>query len=366
MWLYGSCAVHHTEAGIHALRAHRSDRLCASNVLMEIPRSANPSALLFSYGGRTVIHPLRRHACRSTGDRTCREGQVGCHSVLTHKYQLSGWTIVIPDNAGYIDHRDMEDRVQPYLKMLTWGIAAFAVMAAGGGLIFPSLYRDIPLYKAAWLGNDVVTLMLIPVLLWSFHHARKGHHRPYLLWLGVLLYMFYNYAFYLFGATFNRFFVLYAGIFTLSLYALVLGLLHICPRVEGRSNTSPALRRAASVFLLLVAIPLAWVELSEYVRFVLTGKDPEIPVLILALDLTLVVPNTVMAAILIWRAHSWGVILTAMMLVKSFSYGAVLIIGTVRIATAGLAPWDPLLPFYIFVCAGGLFFLLWMMKARDW
>ena len=259
----------------------------------------------------------------------------------------------------------MENRTQGFLKVLTWGIATLAALAAAGGLTFPHWYRDIPLYRSTWLANDVVTLILIPILVWSFQSSRTGNSRAHLLWLGLLLYMFYNYAFYLFGATFNRFFVLYAGIFTLSLYALLLGICRHRPDAATQLSLSPSKRRLTALFLLLVAIPLAMVELSEYIRFIVTGKDPEIPVLVLALDLTLVVPNTLMAAILLLMAHRWGVILGVMMLVKSFGYGAVLISATIRAATTGLAPWDRLLPFYIFVCAGGLFFLFLMMKSRP-
>lgn len=259
----------------------------------------------------------------------------------------------------------MEDRMQSYLKGLTWSIGTLAAVAAGGGLVFPSWYRDIPLYKATWLANDTVTLILIPLFLWSFRLSRTGNPRAHLLWLGLLLYMFYNYAFYLFGATFNRFFILYACIFTLSLYALLLGLFHAAPDGKHKVNPSPRLRKAAALFLLLVAVPLAIVELAEYIRFVLTGKEPEIPVLVLALDLTLVIPNTLLAAILLWRAHRWGVIIATMMLVKSFSYGAVLVSGTTVIARSGLAPWDPLFPFYVFVCTGGLLFLFLLMKAGS-
>lgn len=54
-----------------------------------------------------------------------------------------------------------------------------------------------------------------------------------------------------------------------------------------------------------------------------------------------------------------------MMLVKSFSYGAVLLAGSLFIAGKGLAPLDPLLPFYTFVCVGGFVFLLLVLKELQ-
>lgn len=55
-------------------------------------------------------------------------------------------------------------------------------------------------------------------------------------------------------------------------------------------------------------------------------------------------------------------VLSAMMLVKSFTYGLVLITGTVLIVLRDTGKLDPLMPFYVFVAVGGLLFgilLLW-------
>ena len=83
----------------------------------------------------------------------------------------------------------------------------------------------------------------------------------------------------------------------------------------------------------------------------------------MALDLTLVIPNTILAALLLARKRKWGIILTAMMLVKSFTYGLVLVGGTIFIAITGGGPWDPLLAFYIFVSVGGVAFLSILLRT---
>lgn len=54
--------------------------------------------------------------------------------------------------------------------------------------------------------------------------ARRGSGRAQLVWLGMLAYTLYNYAFYLFGAAFNSLFLVYAALFTLSVFALLFGL----------------------------------------------------------------------------------------------------------------------------------------------
>lgn len=117
-----------------------------------------------------------------------------------------------------------------------------------------------------------------------------------------------------------------------------------------------------ATFLMLVAVPLAVVELSQCWRFILTGITPEIPPLIMALDLTLVIPNTILGACLLIGKKMWGTVIATAMLVKLFGYGLVLVAGTSFIAISGAGPRDPLLPFYIFVSAGGFIFVTVLSK----
>jgi hypothetical protein len=248
------------------------------------------------------------------------------------------------------------------LQRLTLLIAVLAVIASSGGLMIPNLYRDNAFYKAAWQANDVVTLLLAPVVLLSYHYYRRGSANAQLLWLGLLLYMFYNYAFYLLGSAFNWFFLIYAALFTLSLYALLLGLGQMKSDIVQKRNLSALKRKLITTFLIFVALPLALVELAQCWQFIFSGTQPKIPALIMALDLTLVIPNTFLAAWLLAGKRPWGIILTAMMLVKSFTYGLVLVAGTTFIAITSIGPWDPLLPFYVFVSGGGFVFLRILLK----
>ena len=252
--------------------------------------------------------------------------------------------------------------MQQILNRLTLLIAVLAGIASSGGLIVPNLYRDNSFYKTAWQASDAITLLLAPALVVSFLYYRRGSVRAQLVWLGLLLYMFYNYAFYLFGAAFNWFFPIYASLFTLSLYALLFGLREIIGTSVTKTHLSLMNRRLIATFLMLVAVPLGVVELSQFWRFIISGTTPEIPQLIMALDMTLVIPNSIFAAWLLLGKKIWAVVIASMMLVKSFGYGLVLVAGTSFIAISGAGPRDPLLLFYIFVSAGGFIFVIVLLK----
>ena len=102
---------------------------------------------------------------------------------------------------------------------LSFVIAVLALMASSGGLFMETLYRDNTFIRAAWRGNDVVTLVAaVPAMLFALYRSRKGSARAHLLWLGSLGYMLYNYIFYLYGAAFNVFFLLYVALCSLSAF----------------------------------------------------------------------------------------------------------------------------------------------------
>lgn len=88
-------------------------------------------------------------------------------------------------------------------------ITILTIAASAGGLFIDDLYRDNTLITAAWRGNDLVTLVVgVPLLVAALIFLRRGSQRAQLIWLGMLRYTLYNYAFYLFGASFNRFFLI--------------------------------------------------------------------------------------------------------------------------------------------------------------
>lgn len=172
--------------------------------------------------------------------------------------------------------------------------------------------------------------------------------------MDLLGYTGYNYAFYLFGAQFNALFLVYVALFSLSIYALVLVVSATDIVALGRRFDSHTPRRLVAAFLVLVSLPLGVFELTQCLDYLFTGKLPQVPSLIFALDLSIIIPTTALAAVLLWQRRAWGYVLGAIMLVKAFTYGMGLVLSTAFVAgfTAS-GTWDPLLPFYVFIAVGG-------------
>ena len=250
-------------------------------------------------------------------------------------------------------------------RYLSVAIILLLIASAAGGLLVNDLYRDSNFIKAAWYANDWISLVVaVPLLIASTILYLKRSARGMMVWLGSMLYVFYNFAFYLFGAAFNWFFLIYVSLFALSLYALILGLLHFnSDRTLQPSISSKSVRIMVAIFLLFIAFSLGIVEVVQCFNFIINGTLPEVPTLIFALDLSLVVPACILAAVLLLKKNTWGAVLAMMMLVKSFIYGMVLVTGTILVVFRKTAGWDPLMPFYAFVALGGL--ILGIMLLRN-
>ena len=257
-------------------------------------------------------------------------------------------------------------KISFYLSIVS---TIFAVVASCFGIFNPDIYHDNAFVKSAWYANDRVTLIVVvPLLIIALVLSKNADFKPTLVWMGLMNYLFYNYAFYLFGAAFNNVFLLYVAIYTLSFFALIFGLMTL--PVKNIIGTSKILR-AVSVFLLLISAMLFLVEIPPCFTFITTGAMPEIVMkskihtsIVYALDLSFVVPAMVLGGMLLWKNKSWGIVLSAIMLVKCFTYGLVLSFGTIVIIKKGLDN-DPLLPIWIFITVGGLAGLFVLLRNVE-
>ncbi|EKD25873.1 MAG: hypothetical protein ACD_79C01462G0003 [uncultured bacterium] len=248
-------------------------------------------------------------------------------------------------------------------------VSILAIVASVGGLLIPNLYHDNEFVKSAWFTNDLITLIVvIPLLLTSLLFALKGSLRWQLVWMGMLGYMIYNFAFYLFGAAFNNLFLVYVALFSSSIAALILGLsnLNVNDIALRFSPKTPV--KVISIYIMLIAIMLFFVEMGMISNYFQTGALPETIKLtghptsiVFALDLSIVVPVSVVTAFLLWKQNTWGYILGMIMLLKGFTYGLVLSIGTALLAySPAFGKWDPLMPLYLLLVIGG-FICCWIL-----
>lgn len=253
------------------------------------------------------------------------------------------------------------------LQMMSFLAVLFAALATIVGISLNTVYHDNDFVRTAWLANDWVTLaFVLPALLLIIFAAGRGSTMALLVWPGMAAYLVYNYAFYLFGAAFNKLFLVYILIVVTSLYSLVM----LWKKAAAQSwQISTGARRYSMAYLLLIGLMLVLVEVPPIVSFIYSGKQPPIiaqtghpTAIVYALDLTFIVPACIGAVYGLWQKQNWAVPLATIMLVKGTAYGLVLVSGTLLLAARSVAQ-DPLLPFYILITTGGIAGLVAMGRA---
>lgn len=235
--------------------------------------------------------------------------------------------------------------------------AALIAVAAVAGLTADGIYHDNALVTASWRGTDVVSLVVaVPLLVVASLTTRRGSAPGTLLCLGLLAYAAYNYAFYLFGAAFNRLFLVYVAVLVVSTLGLIFGL--SSRRVRSMADRIVVARRDRWIGWLVVLVALGlglfWVWAS--VDDLRTGRVPPMvtatghPTNVTgALDLWLVVTFGLLGGGWLARGKPWGFIVSAVWTVKGAVYmialSAASLSSYVAGATDGMAEtglWGPI------------------------
>jgi hypothetical protein len=251
----------------------------------------------------------------------------------------------------------------PYTILLSIIVTLLVATAATGGLLINNLYHDNAFVKLAWYANDLITLfVIVPSLVIAIYYTHKNSERWLMLLMGLLGYVFYNFAFYLFGAVFNIFFLIYSVIVSTSAITLILLIFNcdISNIANKFSENTPV--KSVSIYLFLITVMLLGLELSMIIPFLLSGNIPTTIILtglstsvVFALDFSIVIPVSLIAAVLLWQRRSWGFVLAIIMLVKGVTYGLVLCVGTALLAYSNTyGKWDPLMPLYFVLFIAGM------------
>jgi hypothetical protein len=195
------------------------------------------------------------------------------------------------------------------------------------GLLVADVYGEPAATAQMLRGYDLVTLVVVvPALVMSLLRAHRGSDRAVLIWMGLLAYLAYTYAYYLFGTGFNDLLLLHAVVFAGSLAGLILTLVCLDPSAvaAGLSERAPVRAVAAVLALLAAALGVMWVWAC--VAYALTGAIPAGSALVetdlvvhlgIVLDLTVLVPlYAVAAGVLLWQRQPWRFVLAAFALIS--------------------------------------------------
>jgi hypothetical protein len=202
-------------------------------------------------------------------------------------------------------------------------------------------YWDTVSSVAQVQANDLVMLVLgLPLLLVSFWLALRGSLRGRLLLTGTLGFILYTYTSMSFGAAYNKLFLVYVAIFSLSLFAFILTMMSFDLKSLPAHFSEKLPRRGIAGLLYFAAafLTLAWLG-----RIAPTVLQDQIPALenvttmfIQAMDLGLIVPLCVLAGTLLLRREAWGYLLSSVALLKFLTMGIAVALMGLNMARVGV------------------------------
>ena len=214
----------------------------------------------------------------------------------------------------------------------TVAIAAVLVAATAYGLLFDGAYRMSPGVRETLpetlRGQDLLTLLTVPVLLWAGVRARAGSLCAHIVWVALLFYVAYTYLMYV-VTPFNDMFLGYVAAIGLAAYGVLNGLLRIDVGVASAAFTDIP-RRALGGFLLAVGALFVGLWLAQ-IAPAIPGDVPEglfvydIPSTVHVLDLAIVLPLMIATGALLLRGHPAAPVLAAVLLVKMTTVGLALL-----------------------------------------
>jgi hypothetical protein len=199
------------------------------------------------------------------------------------------------------------------------------IVATVYGLVAGEAYRTSADIAAQGRGQDLLTLLTVPLLLWTARRARAGVLRAHLLWLGLMLYYVYSYLMYALATPYNDAFLAYVVVLAMSGYGLLDGLVRLeVDTVRRAVGRLPG--RGLAWYLFVVGAGFAALELTPILSALPGdvppgGFAPGMPNPVYALDLSLFLPLCVATAVLLWRDHPASPVLAALVLAKKATLG---------------------------------------------
>jgi len=182
-------------------------------------------------------------------------------------------------------------------------------------------YWDTVSTAAQAQANDLVTLVLgLPLLAVSFYLTLRGSLRGRLLLTGTLAFILYTYITMWVGAAYNKLFLVYVALFSLSLFAFILSMMSFDLKTLPAHFSEKLPRRgiAALLFFTAAFLSLAWLGRIAPTIFedTIPALDNTTSMFIQAMDLGIIIPLCVLSGVLLLRRSPWGYLLASVSMMK--------------------------------------------------
>ncbi len=224
----------------------------------------------------------------------------------------------------------MIDTKRKQRLFLLSAIAATVALCVAGyslldmGVYEPSTPKDL-LPGAA--SQDVLSIVAALGVLICVILLQRGKEKLWLIWAGLVGYLFYAYALYSFDRVYNPLFLGYVAIVGLCIYSLIVFFMQatLPGRIGPKADRTPP-RKAAAGLLFILAIMFLFLWLSILLPAMRTRVAPDGNA-IFVMDLSFFVPLLMLEATMLLRKRPLGDALAIPLLIKMGTLGVSVMLG---------------------------------------
>jgi hypothetical protein len=210
------------------------------------------------------------------------------------------------------------------LRVARWatliaGVSAFAAAVIGIGYGQQRLYQSDELLLVQAYGQDIVVLLVtLPILANAVWIAHQGSARGLVAWAGCLIYLAYWYHYMLAAAQFSAAYLVHVALVASSLAGLAaLGMSLDVERFAHRFSGAYRIGWPGGV-LVFAGCLFGVAAVSDVLQRL--GNDEVLGNAtrgVYNVDLTIMLPATIAAGVLLWHRHSWGYALAGPLFVNA-------------------------------------------------
>lgn len=199
---------------------------------------------------------------------------------------------------------------------------ALAVVSAAGAIVtffVPRILTGPAAMNGSARGTALVVLVLaVPLLVWSMWAASRGSASAVIAWLGAVAYLLYNGLMFVFATPFNRLFLVYVAMLSLSIWTVIA----LLPRIDAGAiaHWSMPVRTIAVYVWVIVAL-----NLTVWLAAIVPALFAQTPAALLegtglttnpvyVQDLAFWLPLMAVVGVWLWQRRPWGFLIAGSVL----------------------------------------------------
>lgn len=232
------------------------------------------------------------------------------------------------------------------LSVFSYLIAVLTVISCAISILHNEIYQDGAWANAQWLGQDIITLFCaFPFLLIGHEFGiRGGNIRWQMVFAGILMYYAYTYSFFMFAANLTILYLFHLPIFGLSLIGFVITCIQLFHTELHIGFDKKKLKHWIVLYLVVISLLISILWVGDLIAHLTDPAhqsetpDGKAPLIIYSLDLGIIIPLMITAAVRLYRNTQWGLLLCGIMLTKTSTLGFALMAMAVSMYIQNLNP----------------------------